>query len=51
VSAHRFLDHRGFALALAFSPDGRSLAVRGVKPDIFLYDPRANEAPPQTDEM
>ena len=36
--AHSFLDHRGFAQALAFAPDGRSLALGGIEPDILLYD-------------
>ena len=35
---HSFLDHRGHALALAYSPDGRSLAVGRIEPDILLYD-------------
>jgi WD40 repeat protein len=31
-----FLGHRGPAQILAFSPDGRSLVVGGVEPDLFL---------------
>jgi Tol biopolymer transport system component len=38
AGAPSFLDHRGPALALAFAPGGRSLAVGGVEPDILLYD-------------
>ena len=38
-SAHFFLDYRGTAQALAFSPDGRSLAVGGIESDIFLDFP------------
>src|SRR5262249_11184326 len=30
-----FLDRRGRARALVFSPDGRSLVVGGVEPDLF----------------
>jgi WD40 repeat protein len=44
ASAPAFLDYRGFALALAFSPDGRMLAVSGSEPDILLYDLRAGGA-------
>lgn len=32
-----FLDHPGLAWALAFSPEGRSLVVGGIEPDLFLY--------------
>src|SRR5262249_28075181 len=38
VSAPSFLDHRGFAQALAFAPDGRSLAVGDIEADILLYN-------------
>src|SRR5262249_56000224 len=31
------LDRRGIAKVLAFLPDGRSLVVGGVEPDLFLY--------------
>jgi WD40 repeat protein len=45
----RFLDIPGFATALAFSPDGRSLAVVGYGPEMYFWDLRshANE-PTQT---
>jgi WD40 repeat protein len=33
-----FLDYRSPAQALAFAPDGRSLAVGGTETDIFLFD-------------
>jgi WD40 repeat protein len=36
--APSFLDYRGFANALAFTPDGRSLAVGGTDADIRVYD-------------
>ena len=39
-----FLDHGGHARGLAFSPDGRSLAVGGDEPDILLYDVKAGGA-------
>jgi WD40 repeat protein len=45
LSAHSFLDYRGPAQALAFSPDGRSLAVGGVEPDLFRYDIRDGGVP------
>jgi WD40 repeat protein len=35
-----FMDHRILALALAFAPDGRPLAVGGHEPGILLYDVR-----------
>jgi WD40 repeat protein len=41
VGAHSFLDQPGPAWALAFSPDGRSLAVGDVGPGVLLYDFRA----------
>jgi WD40 repeat protein len=44
AGAPTFLDHPGYAWALAFSPDGRSLAVGGAEPDIFLYDVEAGGA-------
>src|SRR5262249_19397763 len=44
AGAPSFLDHRGFARALACAPDGRSLAVGGLEPDILLYDARAGGA-------
>ena len=34
----RFLETRGHAWAVAFSPDGLSLALGGVEPDIILCD-------------
>src|SRR5262249_5251531 len=44
ASTRSFLDHRGPAQATAFSRDGRSLAVGGAEPDIFLYDVKAGGA-------
>ena len=39
-----FLDHRGHAVGLAFSPDGRSLAVGGSERDVLMYDVGARGA-------
>jgi WD40 repeat protein len=39
-----FLDHSGAAQAIAFSRDGRSLAVGGAEADIFLFDVEAGGA-------
>src|SRR5262249_24489724 len=44
AGGHSFVNHRGFAQALAFSPDGRWLAVGGAEPDIVLYDLRSGAA-------
>jgi WD40 repeat protein len=44
ASTCSFLDHSGPALAMAFSRDGRSLAVGGAKGDIFLFDVEAGGA-------
>jgi WD40 repeat protein len=44
ASTLSFLDHSGPALAMAFSRDGRSLAVGGAARDIFLIDVEAGEA-------
>jgi WD40 repeat protein len=44
LSVPSFLDYRGFAWAIAFSPDCRSLAVGGYPPDILLYEFRAGGA-------
>jgi WD40 repeat protein len=34
----RFLDYRGLAKGVAFSPNGRFLALGGVEPDLFVFD-------------
>jgi Tol biopolymer transport system component len=44
VDRPSFLDYGGHARALAFSPDGRSLAVGGSEPGIRLYAIGAGEA-------
>ena len=38
ASRPSFLEYRGIARSLAFSPDGRSLAVGGTEADTLLYD-------------
>src|SRR5262249_11824184 len=38
VNGPSFLDHGRHARALAFAPDGRSLAVGGDESDVLLYD-------------
>jgi WD40 repeat protein len=44
TSIRSFLDRCGPVLAMAFSRDGRSLAVGGAKADIFLFDVEAGGA-------
>jgi WD40 repeat protein len=44
ASTSSFLDHSGAAQAIAFSRDGRSLAVGGADADIFLFDVEAGGA-------
>ncbi len=34
----RFLDYRGLAKGVAFSPNGRFLTLAGVGPDVFVFD-------------
>src|SRR5262245_53047341 len=41
---HSFLIHPGPALAMVFSPDGRSLAAGDIGPDVLLHDLGAGAA-------
>src|SRR5262249_31229237 len=43
-SLQRFLGDRGHAWAVAFAPDGRSLALGGLEPDITLCDLGSKDA-------